>query len=63
MSSYSWPLLDACTTIKHALNVFCHQISQTPLLRLVGELHGIYKIGARKASLLAMQQHAYLTAM
>ena len=48
MSSYSWLLLDVYTIIKHASAVFHLQILQTPLQRLVEELHSIHTIGAGK---------------
>ena len=48
MSPYSLLLLNACTIIKQASAVCRLQIPQTPLQRLAGEMHSIYKIGAGK---------------
>ena len=45
---YSWPLLNACSIIKHASAVFCLQIPQMPLQRLASDMHSIYKSGAGK---------------
>ena len=54
MSPYSWPLLDACTIIKHAFTVFRLQIPQTTFQSLQGKMPSIHKIGAGKLAVLSL---------
>ena len=50
MSPHPWSLLNVCAIIKHASAVFYLQIPLSPLQRLVGEMHSIYKIAPGKSA-------------